>query len=289
MSEERITGRRGRATERVLDVVRARIADRVYPVGTLLPAQRELADELRVSRETVKRALDQLSDEGLIDTRQGSGSRVIEAGRLKRSESDTSSGELARQGPFISRAFEQSEVALDVYTLTSESLDAHVRLQAERIGAGEISPERVTLRLLLPAKDVNHAYPRTKGSPDDPRLQERLHALTVRHAASLRNTLKVLQTERLVPSVDFQMRRAPLTPTFKLYVVNGAELLFGPYKVVERTIQLDSGEELEALDVLGLTAVFTRFGNDDAPHSQGSRFVEEMQAWFDSVWNNLAE
>lgn len=33
-----------------------------------------------------------------------------------------------------------------------------------------------------------------------------------------------------MPSVDVEIRRAPLTPTFKLYLFNGAEALHGPYE-----------------------------------------------------------
>jgi hypothetical protein len=63
----------------------------------------------------------------------------------------------------------------------------------------------------------------------------------------------------------------------------------GPYEVIERRIVLDSGEEVDALDVLGLGARLTHHVKDADPLSTGSVFVDSWQAWFDSVWKLLAE
>lgn len=46
------------------------------PVGAVLPSELRLADRYGVSRVTVRRALDALEQEGLIDRRAGSGTRV---------------------------------------------------------------------------------------------------------------------------------------------------------------------------------------------------------------------
>ncbi len=92
-----------------------------------------------------------------------------------------------------------------------------------------------------------------------------------------------------MPSVDVEIRRAPLTPAFKLYLFNGAEALHGPYEVIERKIELEPGEEIAALDVLGLGATLTHHVKDNDPNSSGTVFVESMQKWFDSVWDLLSE
>jgi len=286
----------GKEFERVLDVLRTRMADGTYGLGSLLPPQRELADELTVSRDTVQRVLRALRSEGWIESRQGSGSRVVkiplhsvvrvEAPRVR-----------AALGPFIARTFAQPTVRLDVFTLTSESLDAHVRLQAERIRLGEVRPEHIELRMLLPSETLHMPYPRAKdgdGEAVDPRLQEqfreRLRAITKRHTISLLSALQDLRTEGLVPFVDVQIRHIPLTPAFKLYLRRGAEALFGPYEPVERPILMEDGTEVEALDVLGLGSTLTRHVNDEGdPDAPGSVFMESMQAWFDSSWNLLAE
>lgn len=81
----------------------------------------------------------------------------------------------------------------------------------------------------------------------------------------------------------------PLTPAFKLYLLNGAEALHGPYEVTERRIQLDDGEEIDALDVLGLGAALTHYVRDDGPGSPCTLSVTSMQSWFDSCWRLLCD
>ncbi|MGI5376422.1 GntR family transcriptional regulator [Streptomyces sp. CA-251387] len=280
----------GREFQRVADELRARMTDGAYPLGSFLPSQRDLAEEFGVSRDTVQRALRELVDEGWIESRQGSGSRVIKTQRI---QSPTPKATRSRRGitleSLISEAFEQPEVTLDVYTLTSESLYWRIQQQADRIRGRSISPRRITLRMLLPSEKQPVPYPRVKDDEDDPRLRERLHDITERHTKSLRESLGALKAEGWVPSVDIEIRRAPLAPTFKLYLFNGAEALHGPYEVIERKIELEPGEEITALDVLGLGATLTHHVKDDDPNSSGTVFVESMQKWFDSVWDLLSE
>ncbi|MEV5253069.1 winged helix-turn-helix domain-containing protein [Streptomyces werraensis] len=279
----------GREAQRVADELRARIGH-VYPLGSFLPAQRALAMELGVSRDTLQRALRELANEGWIESRRGSGSRVV---KVQRIQSSTAKATRVRGqvtlAPFISEAFEQPEVTLDVYTLTSESLDAHIRLQSERIRGGFISPQRITLRMLLP-DPFPLPYPRVKGDVDDSRMRERLLRITETHTASLVGALRDLRTERLVPSVDVQVRHAPLTPTFKLYLLNEVEALHGMYEIIERQLELTDGEVVTALDVLGLGATLTHHVKNPADAgAPGTVFVDSMHQWFESVWNHLSE
>jgi GntR family transcriptional regulator len=58
---------------RIHNNLRERIASGQWPPGSPLPSQRELADEFGVSIMTLRQALQMLADEGLIDTRHGSG------------------------------------------------------------------------------------------------------------------------------------------------------------------------------------------------------------------------
>ena len=280
----------GKEFQRVAESLRTRMTDGTYSVGSFLPPQRELADEFGVSRDTVQRALRELADEGWIVSRQGSGSRVVKTQRIQSTAAKTARARHgATLGLIIRSAFESPQVALDIYTLTAESLDAHIRVQVERIHAGEIAPERIAMRLLLPDATLPLPYPRVKGDKKDLRLQERLRAISHRHTESLRGSLKDLRTEGLVPSVGFEIRHTPLVPPFKLYLINRVEALHGMYDVIERQIELDDGEVVTALDVLGLGATLTHQVKDDDANSPGSVFVDNMQAWFDSVWARLSE
>lgn len=63
--------------EEIADILRDRIADGVYPVDSLLPTQSELAAEFGASRMTVKKAVEILIIEGLIYSKQGNGTKVL--------------------------------------------------------------------------------------------------------------------------------------------------------------------------------------------------------------------
>jgi DNA-binding transcriptional regulator YhcF (GntR family) len=61
---------------RIHSTLRDRITSGRWPAGSPLPSQRELAGEFSVSIMTLRQALQLLADDGLIDTRHGSGTYV---------------------------------------------------------------------------------------------------------------------------------------------------------------------------------------------------------------------
>jgi DNA-binding GntR family transcriptional regulator len=63
--------------QRLEAVLRDAIAEGKYPVGTLLPAEAELCAQHGVSRHTVREALRRLVEGGLVERRQGAGTRVV--------------------------------------------------------------------------------------------------------------------------------------------------------------------------------------------------------------------
>ena len=62
--------------QQVTRILEARIVSGLHEVGGLLPSEAELCREFSVSRYTVREALRQLAEKGLIKRRQGSGSLV---------------------------------------------------------------------------------------------------------------------------------------------------------------------------------------------------------------------
>lgn len=62
--------------DQVNALLRQRIRDQVYPPGSRLPSESELAQELGVSRATVRTVLAKLAAEGLILRKQGDGTFV---------------------------------------------------------------------------------------------------------------------------------------------------------------------------------------------------------------------
>ena len=64
--------------EQVAEQIRNAIVAGAYPPGTRLPAERELAARLKVSRPAVREAIGALQNEGMVATRHGSGTYVTE-------------------------------------------------------------------------------------------------------------------------------------------------------------------------------------------------------------------
>jgi len=64
--------------KQVYDVLVRRIAEGQWQPGQVLPSEQALASELRVSQGTVRKALDTLSAENLVQRRQGKGTYVAE-------------------------------------------------------------------------------------------------------------------------------------------------------------------------------------------------------------------
>lgn len=57
----------------IAENLRARLADRRYPAGQLLPSEAALGTEFDASRVTIRKALEVLRSEGLVESRQGLG------------------------------------------------------------------------------------------------------------------------------------------------------------------------------------------------------------------------
>jgi DNA-binding GntR family transcriptional regulator len=90
--------------QQIADELRNRIRAGGFAAGRLLPSESNLSDEFSVSRVTVRRALEQLRDVGLIDSRQGLGWFVAgDPVRQPLAELDTIEGQLAANGAIATR------------------------------------------------------------------------------------------------------------------------------------------------------------------------------------------
>jgi GntR family transcriptional regulator len=67
----------------IADVVRTQVTNGDYQLGQVLPAEREFMEQFSVSRVTVRRALKELVNEALLESRQGSGYVVQSTSHLK--------------------------------------------------------------------------------------------------------------------------------------------------------------------------------------------------------------
>jgi GntR family transcriptional repressor for pyruvate dehydrogenase complex len=64
--------------EAIVEQIKANIENGVWPEGTQLPSERELAEQLNIGRPSVREALRVLEVMGLIEIRQGQGTFVME-------------------------------------------------------------------------------------------------------------------------------------------------------------------------------------------------------------------
>lgn len=66
-------------TDATVTVIRERIERQVYPAGAMLPSQRQLAEELSISRASLREALSTLEALGMVSIRPGKGVYVSDA------------------------------------------------------------------------------------------------------------------------------------------------------------------------------------------------------------------
>ncbi|TIS54237.1 FadR/GntR family transcriptional regulator [Mesorhizobium sp.] len=132
-----------RLYRQVADQLRQLIDSGEFAVGDRLPTERELADQLGISRPTVREALIALEVEGRIRIRVGSGIYVTDRPNAAASEAETDEGpfELLRAREFVEGAI-AAEAALHVRPADLELLDDVLRrMEAMR------HPNKMTIAL----------------------------------------------------------------------------------------------------------------------------------------------
>lgn len=63
--------------ETIADLLKQRIRQNLYPVGSFLPSQSELASEFDVSRMTINKAINILTMEGFVSPQRGFGTKIL--------------------------------------------------------------------------------------------------------------------------------------------------------------------------------------------------------------------
>ncbi|MEU3250250.1 FadR/GntR family transcriptional regulator [Streptomyces sp. NPDC006997] len=74
--------RRSALSEQVIAELRNQITSGEWPVGSRVPTEPELVEQLGVARNTVREAVRALAHNGLLDIRQGSGTYVVATSEL---------------------------------------------------------------------------------------------------------------------------------------------------------------------------------------------------------------
>lgn len=263
--------------QQVANALRAAILTRKLAPGEKLPSGNELAQRYGVARMTVQQAVRLLRDEGLIVSRQGSGVFVRE--RTARA--------IALR-PHVERAFEQPKVSIDFAGFSGETLHGVLQEPLDKIRVGQLVPESIEIRVLIPDPGQPWAIPcRVADLGDEPAFRERADQISRRHTDSITESVAELGDLGLVKTASAQVRVHGSAPMFKLYILNRAEAFFGFYPITEHAVTLH-GESVPMYDLMGKDATMFHYEQGGDPDSIGGQYVAQAQAWFDSMWSTVS-
>ncbi|MFF1919311.1 winged helix-turn-helix domain-containing protein [Streptomyces sp. NPDC058221] len=283
MTPERtaMNGSRKPSPEDLADALRTRIRTGELKPGDPLPTQAVLAEEFGVDRGVVRLALQRLQGDGLLTAiTRGAPPRVANL-----PDTQVPQQTAAVLGHRVLRAFESDEVTIDALCLTAESFVPALAEPLTRIRAGEPAPRSVKVRVLLPARDIELAFPRRAEPRDgDESVHERWLRLRNLQGQVLRQNLESLRSTSEL-GAEVVMRALPFTPPVKLYVLNGSEALFAYYTLEEREEVIDK-VPTQLFDVLGSRSTLFRFESSAGVRDQ--LFVTQSAEWFESLWNTIA-
>ncbi|MGW4908541.1 GntR family transcriptional regulator [Streptomyces sp. NPDC004270] len=266
--------------QEIADALRKRIRSGDLKAGDRLPTQAELADEFGVERGTVRQALRVLQDDGLLThVTKGSPPRIAVPGPRPHDEPQPT---MVGLGPRMTEAFAAPHVRIDAACLTAQSLLPALGEPLRLIHEGRIRPDRIDVRVLLPGRDINLAFP-VPVEGDDDAVHSRWLGMRNAQGQVLQYNLQSLRSTHQI-EVNVTFRALPFTPPAKLYLLNGVEALFGYYMVMRREELTDSGT-LDMYDAVGSESLLFSF-EKRAGHRDAA-FVEQSQKWFDALWETI--
>ncbi|WP_433546893.1 winged helix-turn-helix domain-containing protein [Streptomyces sp. CA-294286] len=277
-----------RSHREVADTLRERIRKGELKAGDHMPTQSRLAEEFCVERGTIRQALRILHDEGLLTPAgRGAPARVAETSPLA-AGADAASGlpqpTVSALGPRITEAFAAEDVRIDALSLTAESLMLALAEPLRLVHENRIAPRSVTARILLPARNIELAFPRGVEEDEEGRIHRRwLEQRNAQGHVLKHNLLNLRRSHGIDVTVAF--RALPFTPPLKLYVLNGVEAHFAYYRVTKREEQFEEAN-MEMYDALGTESVL--FGFEGRAGARDEAFVEQSANWFDALWNTIS-
>ncbi|MGT2948930.1 GntR family transcriptional regulator [Streptococcus devriesei] len=125
--------------EEIAGILRGRISDGTYPVNSMLPIQADLAKEFGVSRMTVKKAVELLAIEGLVFSKQGNGTKILNSSFWNKEDSKF------RLNNYNGLTYDLKD---DPRTLTSRIIEFSVEFPSKEIA------ERLQIELAAPVYKI---------------------------------------------------------------------------------------------------------------------------------------
>ncbi|MFF4550387.1 winged helix-turn-helix domain-containing protein [Streptomyces sp. NPDC001406] len=273
----------------VADELRTRIRSGLLQPGQRMPTQAKLADEFGVERGAVRLALRILQSEHLLtDVTKGSPATVAPDPGLPPLTAGPGAPPQPTMVALASRtaaAFAAPHVEIDALCLTSVSLTLAIGEPLRQIHAGRLKPAKVDVRVLLPSRSIDLAFP---APVDDASVAGLLHRrwLAQRNAQGqvLKHNLLALRATHGM-DVHVSFRALPFTPPVKLYLLNGTEALFAYYTLTRREREIEH-EHLEMYDAEGTRSMLFAFEQGAGPRD--TTFVEQSHLWFNALWETIS-
>ncbi|MET7682685.1 winged helix-turn-helix domain-containing protein [Streptomyces sp. NPDC005423] len=275
-----------RSHHEVADELRTRIRSGLLRPGQRMPTQAKLADEFGVERGAVRQALRLLQDDGLLANVSKGSPATVAAAPVPALTGPGAPPQPTMVGlaPRVATAFAAPHVEIEALCLTSVSLTLAIGEPLRQIHAGRLKPAKVDVRVLLPSRDIDLAFPAPVDASPDGRLQQRW--LTQRNAQGqvLRHNLLALRATHGI-DVRVSFRALPFTPPVKLYLLNGAEALFAYYTLTRRETEIGQ-EQVETYDAEGTRSMLFAFQQGAGPRD--TTFVEQSMLWFNALWETIS-
>ncbi|MFF4574157.1 winged helix-turn-helix domain-containing protein [Streptomyces sp. NPDC001410] len=276
-----VNGSRRLTPQEIADILRERIRTGALKAGERLPTQAELAEEFGVERGAVRQAIRALADAGLLsNVSKGSPPRIAEMAPAHDEPQPTMVG----LAPRLTEAFSAPHVRIDAACLTAQSLIPALGEPLRLIHEGRLRPDRIDVRILLPSRAINLAFPvSVDARPDDDTVHQRWLAMRNAQGQVLQYNLQALRSTHDI-DVHVTFRALPFTPPAKLYLLNGSEALYAYYMITRREEPTDGGT-LEMYDTVGSESLLFSF--EKRAGQRDAAFVEQSQKWFDALWETI--
>lgn len=117
-------------------------------------------------------------------------------------------------------------------------------------------------------------------------MRNRSHRIQQRQITALSDVAGELIDMELVENIDIEVRHHALTPLFKLFLINGADIFFGFYPIQRKRISID-GAAHDVFDLGGKDTDLFRYEIGDTDGA-GAPFVKAAVEWFTTVWSELS-
>ncbi|MEI2417680.1 FadR/GntR family transcriptional regulator [Orrella sp. JC864] len=123
----------GTLADRVTEALMQQVRGGTYPVHARLPTEPQLAEQFGVSRTVIREAISRLKSEGLVETRQGSGTVVLSPQRYNTFRIDALGGQLEVRAVQEVRSGLESEMAALAAARRSDAQNERIQRALRRI------------------------------------------------------------------------------------------------------------------------------------------------------------